>query len=44
MCGPDRCYLEVGGQVIYRDGDHLTASFSRSLAGVLFQRLRDSEK
>ena len=44
MCGPDRCYLEVSGQVIYRDDDHLTASFSRSLAAVLFQRLRDSEK
>ena len=44
MCGTDRCYLEVGGQVIYRDGDHLTASFSRSLAAVLFQRLRDSER
>jgi SGNH domain (fused to AT3 domains) len=43
MCGPDRCYLEAGGQVIYRDGDHLTASYSRSLAAVLFQRLRDSE-
>jgi peptidoglycan/LPS O-acetylase OafA/YrhL len=44
MCGPDRCYLEAGGQVIYRDGDHLTASYSRSLAAVLFQRLRDSEQ
>ena len=44
MCGPDRCYLEAGGQVIYRDADHLTASFSRSLAAVLFQRLKDSEK
>ena len=44
MCGPDRCYLEAGGQVIYRDGDHLTASYSRSLAAVLFQRLRDSER
>jgi peptidoglycan/LPS O-acetylase OafA/YrhL len=44
MCGPDRCYLEAGGQVIYRDGDHLTASYSRSLAAVLFQRLRDSEE
>jgi peptidoglycan/LPS O-acetylase OafA/YrhL len=43
MCGPDRCYLEAGGQIIYRDGDHLTASYSRSLAAVLFQRLRDSE-
>jgi peptidoglycan/LPS O-acetylase OafA/YrhL len=44
MCGPDRCYLEVGGQLVYRDADHLTASFSRSLAAVLFQRLRDSEE
>jgi hypothetical protein len=44
MCGPERCYLEVGGQVIYRDADHLTASFSRSLAAVLFQRLRGSEQ
>jgi peptidoglycan/LPS O-acetylase OafA/YrhL len=44
MCGPDHCYLEAVGQVIYRDGDHLTASYSRSLAPVLFQRLRDSEQ
>jgi SGNH domain (fused to AT3 domains) len=43
LCGPDRCYLESGGQIIYRDGDHLTASYSRSLATVLFQRLRNSE-
>jgi peptidoglycan/LPS O-acetylase OafA/YrhL len=44
MCGPDRCNVEAGGQIIYRDGDHLTASYSRSLAAVLFQRLRDSEQ
>ncbi len=44
MCGPDRCYLKVSGQVIYRDGDHLTASFSQSMAAVFFQRLSDSEK
>ena len=43
MCGTDRCYLESGGQVILRDEDHLTASYSRSLAAVLFQRLRNSE-
>ena len=36
--------LEAGGQVIYLDGDHLTASYSRTLAAVLFQRLRDSEQ
>jgi peptidoglycan/LPS O-acetylase OafA/YrhL len=44
MCGTDRCYLEAGGQVILRDGDHLAASYSRSLAAVLFQRLRNSEQ
>ncbi len=44
MCGPDRCFLVAGGQIIYRDADHLTASFSRSLANVLFQRLSDSEQ
>ena len=44
MCGTDRCYLESGGQVILRDGDHLTASYSRSLAAVLYQRLTDSEQ
>ena len=35
---------KVGGQIIYGDADRLTASFSRSLAAVLFQRLRDSEQ
>jgi hypothetical protein len=44
MCGPDRCYLESGGQIMYRDADHLTASYSRSLATVLFQRLNESEQ
>ncbi len=44
MCDRDRCYLEVGGQLIYRDADHLTASFSRSMADVLFQRLSNSEQ
>jgi peptidoglycan/LPS O-acetylase OafA/YrhL len=44
MCGADRCYLESGGQIIYRDADHLTASYSRSLAAILFQRLHDSEQ
>jgi peptidoglycan/LPS O-acetylase OafA/YrhL len=44
MCGADQCYLEAGGQIIYRDEDHLTASFSRRLADVLLQRLRESEQ
>jgi hypothetical protein len=44
MCGPDRCYLEVGVQIIYRGADHLTAAFSRSLNTVLFQRLSDRKQ
>lgn len=42
MCGSDRCYLESRGHIILRDEDHLTASYSRSVAAVLYQRLRDS--
>ena len=44
MCGPDRCYLEAGEQIIYRDADHLTASYSRSLSDVLFERIKNSEQ
>jgi hypothetical protein len=44
ICGPDRCNLVVGGQVVYRDGDHMTASFSRSLATVFFQRLSEDDQ
>lgn len=42
MCGADQCYLEIGGMVVYRDMDHLTATYNRSLAGLLFQRLSNS--
>lgn len=42
MCGPGQCYLEVGGTVVYRDMDHLTATYNRSLAGLLLQRINDS--
>ncbi len=41
MCGAAQCYLEIGGMIVYRDEDHMTASFSRSLSGLLFQRLSD---
>ncbi len=33
---------EIGSQIVYRDEDHLTATFSRSLAEVLNQRLNAS--
>jgi peptidoglycan/LPS O-acetylase OafA/YrhL len=42
MCGAEQCYLEIGGMIVYRDNDHLTATFSRSLAGALFEQLEDS--
>jgi peptidoglycan/LPS O-acetylase OafA/YrhL len=42
ICNAGQCPLELGGMIVYRDGDHLTATFDRSLAGVLYERLNDS--
>jgi peptidoglycan/LPS O-acetylase OafA/YrhL len=42
LCGADNCYLQVGGMIVYRDMDHLTATFSESLEPLLRQRLDDS--
>ncbi len=42
MCGAEQCYLEVSGMVVYRDEDHMTATYNRSLTGILFQRLNNS--
>jgi hypothetical protein len=42
ICYTGQCPLELGGMIVYRDGDHLTATFDRSLAGVLFEQLNDS--
>jgi peptidoglycan/LPS O-acetylase OafA/YrhL len=42
LCGADQCPLEIDGMVVYRDYDHLTATFDRSLAELLFRRLDDS--
>lgn len=39
MCNTTECYSQAGDTIIYRDGDHLTATFNRSLTGVLEQRL-----
>jgi len=39
MCGADQCYLEIDGMVVYRDNDHLTATFDRSLSDLLFRRI-----
>lgn len=39
ICPTDRCAAVVGGVLVYRDGNHLTATYSRSLGGVIGQRL-----
>lgn len=35
MCGPDTCAMAVGGVIVTRDGNHLTATFARTLAPYL---------
>jgi hypothetical protein len=42
LCGAGQCYLEISGMVVYRDNDHVTATYDRSLAGLLLQRTNDS--
>ena len=38
ICGPDRCAPVVGNVVVYRDNNHLTATYVRMLASVLAER------
>lgn len=33
ICGPEMCPAERDGLIVYRDSEHLTASFARTLAG-----------
>ncbi len=42
MCGAGQCNLEIGGMVVYRDMDHLTATYNRSLSSLLLQRINGS--
>jgi hypothetical protein len=35
LCDGDRCPLVIGDLLVYRDDQHLTATFARSLAGVM---------
>jgi peptidoglycan/LPS O-acetylase OafA/YrhL len=42
MCNARECFPEVGGVVVYRDNDHLTATFNRGLAPTLYARLKES--
>jgi hypothetical protein len=39
ICDPDRCPATRGKYLVYRDTDHLTATFSRALAPYLDKRL-----
>lgn len=39
-CDVDRCLTIIGGVVVYRDGDHITATFARTLAPILLRELR----
>ena len=40
ICGPDRCDAVVGNVLVYRDDDHLTNTYVRTLAPVLGEQLR----
>jgi hypothetical protein len=42
ICPSGQCDLEIGGMIVYRDMDHLTATYNRSLSGLLLQRINDS--
>ena len=39
FCRPDQCDPAKDGMVIYRDASHMTASYVRTLAPALSQRL-----
>jgi peptidoglycan/LPS O-acetylase OafA/YrhL len=42
FCADDECLTVVGGVVVWRDSNHLTATYSTSLAPVLAGKLRDA--
>ena len=44
VCPHDICKAERDGMVVFRDNQHMTASFARSLAGALAQRMQDAMK
>lgn len=39
ICPGGQCHAEIGNKIVYRDGKHLTASFVRSLSGVVQNKL-----
>ena len=40
MCGPAQCVPVVGGVLVHKDGDHLTAEFATTLAPYLDRAIR----
>lgn len=40
ICPDDRCHAELHGHIVYRDGQHLTATFIKTLAQPLRQSLQ----
>ena len=41
ICPTEECAMVIGGALVFRDDSHLTATYSRSLSGVLGARLAD---
>jgi len=42
LCGPERCEAVVGNVLVYRDDDHITAAFAKTLAPALADELRSA--
>ena len=39
LCGPTSCPPEIGNVLVYLDDNHVSASYSRTLAPVVGQRM-----
>ena len=42
FCTADRCPAVIGNVLVYRDDDHITATFAATAAPILIHRLRES--
>ena len=40
MCSPRLCFPVIGGALVHKDIDHMTAAFATTLAPYLHRRLR----
>ncbi len=43
ICPNETCHAKLGDHIVYRDGQHLTASFIESLAPALLKQLNDAQ-